>query len=337
VLGEVFMTKFEHTILVIDYDMLSVTALTHLLSDEFNVVAERCGSESVKTAREVQPDVILLDVVLPDINGFEVIAMLKQDVLTKDIPVIFVTGLNNTRDEEQGLMLGAVDYINKPFSSYIVKLRIKNQLQIAKQIQTIRKLSTSDPLTGAKIRKDFLSDVDTKLQEAAATNSLLGLAIFSIDNFKHYNENNGHQKGDEVIKRLSQIISAAVPQGEDSVARWSGDELAMFSCMPGNCSAISLQSLVRLRRTATPVGKKAAEPLSCSEALEYVKTIVSDIFNTIKKDMLDITLSVGIHVLTPDSKYTIDNLILDTSVALAHAKRTGKGKVSTYEEAKGSM
>jgi len=298
------MNNFEHTILVIDYDTLSVTALTHLLSDEFNVVTERRGSDSINTAREVQPDVILLDVVLPDMNGFEIITLLKKDELTKDIPVIFVTGLNNTKDEEQGLMLGAVDYINKPFSSYIVKLRIKNQLQIAKQIQTIRKLSTTDPLTGATIRKNLLVHMDSMLQKAAITSLSLGFALFSVNNFKHYNENYGYQKGDEVIKRLFQIVSTVAAQDEGSIARWSGNELAVFFC---------------------------------SKSLDDIKKVVDDIFITIEKDISDITLSVGIHATNPNSKYTIDNLILHTSAALTHAKRTGRGKVSTYEEARGSI
>jgi len=131
------MDKFEHTVLVIDDDMLNITALTHLLSDEFNVFTEKSGIRSLETVKKIRPDIILLDVIMPDMNGFDVITVLKKDPETKDIPVIFVTGLNNTRDEEQGLILGAADYVNKPFSSYIIKLRIRNQLQVFGQIQTI--------------------------------------------------------------------------------------------------------------------------------------------------------------------------------------------------------
>jgi len=125
------MKKFEHTVLVIDDDILNITALTHLLSDEFNIISERNGRNSLQVVKTTKPDVILLDVIMPDMNGFEVIAALKNDEDTKNIPVIFITGLNNTKDEEQGFVLGAVDYINKPFSSYVVKQRIKNQLQTA--------------------------------------------------------------------------------------------------------------------------------------------------------------------------------------------------------------
>jgi len=136
------MNGFEHTILIIDDDMLNIMALTHLLSDEFNVVTEKCGHNAVAVAKKLKPDIILLDILMPGINGFEVIDELKKDEETKEIPVIFVTGLNNTKDEERGLTLGAADYINKPLSGYIVKLRIKNQLQIIAQMKTIRELSS---------------------------------------------------------------------------------------------------------------------------------------------------------------------------------------------------
>jgi len=122
------MNKFDHTILIIDDDILNLTSLTHLLSDEYNIVTERDGNKGLDVAKAVKPDLILLDIVMPNINGFEILAAIKEEPITKDTPVIFITGLNNTRDEELGLVLGAVDYINKPFSSYIVKLRIKNQL-----------------------------------------------------------------------------------------------------------------------------------------------------------------------------------------------------------------
>lgn len=144
--------KFDNTILLVDDDTLNISALTHLLNDEFNVIAERSGRRSVDLAKEAQPDVILLDIVMPDMNGFEVIKALKEDEATRDIPVIFITGLNNTKDEEQGLILGAADYINKPFSAYIVKLRIRNQLQISEQIRIIQELEAE---IGAEIGEEI--------------------------------------------------------------------------------------------------------------------------------------------------------------------------------------
>jgi len=208
------MDNFKHTILIIDDDTLNITALTHLLIDEFNVYVEQSGARGIKTAKEVQPHIILLDVVMPDMNGFEVLAALKKEDATKDIPVIFVTGLNNTRDEEQGLILGAVDYINKPFSAYIVKLRIRNQLQIYGQLQENHELSTMDNLA-------------VEWENATKSQSSLSFALLNVDNLKKYNEKYGYQKGDETLKNLSNIIVQATYNKSTQAVRWNGDEFAI--------------------------------------------------------------------------------------------------------------
>lgn len=306
------MSKFEHTVLIIDDDLLSVTALTHLLSDEFNVVTERDGRKSLEVVKEVCPDVILLDVVMPDMNGFEVISELKKEQRTKDIPVIFVTGLNNTRDEEKGLVLGAADYINKPFSSYIVKLRIRNQLQISSQIQKIRELSITDPLTGVGSRKHFNNILQMEWKRASRSQTPISFAIFCIDNFKQYNEEYGHQKGDDALKQLSRIISDGVRRVSDQVVRWGGDEFGII-----------------LPATNLEGAKKVAEDIR--QAIEHDTLATDSVFLT------GITASAGVHSHNPLPKdtYTIDNFILDTSTALTCAKETGRNKVSTYDEVRG--
>jgi len=184
------MSNFEHSVLIIDSDLLNITALTYLLSDEFNVFTERSGCKSIEVAKEVRPDIILLDVVMPDMNGFEVITALKKDEATKDIPVIFVTGLNNTRDEEQGLTLGAVDYVNKPFSSYILKLRIKNQLQIQKYIT--HDLSTD---TGINEKRESILIIDDDKLNIIALTRILGA------DYQVYFESGG-ENGIKVAKTL---------------------------------------------------------------------------------------------------------------------------------------
>ena len=297
------MKEFEYTVLIIDDDPLNITALTHLLSDEFNVIAERSGAKSVTVAREAKPDVILLDVVMPDMNGFEVIASLKKDENTRDIPVIFVTGLNNTRDEEQGLILGAVDYINKPFSSYIVKLRIKNQLLISTQLKTMHELSTTDQLTGLVVRKPFHSILDNEWRKVSLSGDPISLTIFCIDNFSQYNEQHGYDKGDEALRYVSQMIARSVPWAGDYLVRWGGDEFAIL--FPG-----------------TPI--------------DEVKEISDNIRAAVASGNHEgtITLSGGLHSHKPTTRdmYTVNEFILDTATALAHAKKTGRNKISIFSE-----
>jgi len=120
----------KHSILIVDDEKANIIALTGILSSEYRVLALRDSREAVKVAEDELPDVILLDVLMPEMDGFEVITALKENEKTKDIPVIFITGLDNTEAEEKGFVLGAADYIAKPFQSVIVQLRIRNQIKI---------------------------------------------------------------------------------------------------------------------------------------------------------------------------------------------------------------
>ena len=306
------MNRFAHSVLIVDDDLLNITALTHLLSDEFNVYTERSGRNSIAKAKECKPDVILLDIVMPDMNGFEIIAELKKDEFTKDIPVIFVTGLNNTRDEEQGLILGAVDYINKPFSSYILKLRIKNQLHISSQAQTIRQLSTTDFLTGTGLRNSFHEILDTEWRRALKLSKPISLAILCIDNFALYNDRYGHQKGDEALKHLSNIIIKLVPRAAEHLVRWGSDEFAVVY---------------------SGIDSEAANLITSGicEATEKDTLALDSAF------LSGITLSAGLHSYKPTEgdSYTADNFVLDTVAALNYAKTTGGNKVSAFAELKG--
>ena len=305
------MTNFEHTVLVIDDDWLNITALTYLLSDEFNVFTERSGRKSVEVAKDIQPDVILLDVVMPDMNGFEVITALKKDEATKDIPVIFVTGLNNTRDEEQGLILGAVDYINKPFSSYIVKLRIRNQLQISSQIRIINELSTTDSVTGLGVKGPFMSTLDVEWRRASRTNSYLSFIIFCVDNIDEYINKYGHSKSDDVLRYVARIISEGAQRAGDKIIKWSSDEFAVLLTATDIESALNVADGIR-------------------------KVVEKDASNKDNAFLSGISLSAGIHSVVPVSKgpYSVDDLINDVNTALEYSKINGGNKVSSFDEAK---
>jgi CheY-like chemotaxis protein len=119
----------KNTILVIDDSKENIFALTHILTPEHIVYAAKSGIVGLEIAQEQAPDIILLDIMMPDMDGYEVLAELKKGEKTRDIPVIFVTGLDSVDSEEKGLYLGAVDYISKPFSPAIVKLRVKKPIK----------------------------------------------------------------------------------------------------------------------------------------------------------------------------------------------------------------
>jgi signal transduction histidine kinase/CheY-like chemotaxis protein len=142
-------------ILIIDDERANIIALTNILNTEHNVYATVDSRESLEAAEEIMPDVILLDILMPEMDGYDVIAELKKSEKAKDIPVIFITGLDSIEAEEKGLALGAADYIMKPFHSVIVKLRVLNQIKL---VERLRQQSLM-----AKISHSFLSDAPIDL------------------------------------------------------------------------------------------------------------------------------------------------------------------------------
>ena len=129
----------KNIILVVDDDTSNLMELTHILRADYKVYAVKDGASAIKNANEYLPDVILLDVVMPDLNGFDVLTELKKEGKTKDIPVIFITGLKDNVSEIEGLRIGAVDYIRKPFDAEIVLFKIMQQLEILSLRQELKK------------------------------------------------------------------------------------------------------------------------------------------------------------------------------------------------------
>jgi len=127
-------------ILIIDDEKINIIALAHFLKPQYDITVATDGLSGLEAAEKHEPDIILLDIMMPDMNGFEVISRLKESEATKKIPVIFITGLNNAEDEEKGFSLGAADFIAKPFSKSIVKSRIDTQIKLVEYKHTIEDL-----------------------------------------------------------------------------------------------------------------------------------------------------------------------------------------------------
>jgi len=139
--GFSIMSEYENSILIVEDSEVSIAALTNILGTQYKLHVARNGKDGIELARSVLPDLILLDIILPRMDGYEVLKVLKDTPETKDIPVVCVTSLNHIDDERKGLQLGADDYINKPFDPLIVKLRVDIQMRIVNQRKTIRLLS----------------------------------------------------------------------------------------------------------------------------------------------------------------------------------------------------
>jgi CheY-like chemotaxis protein len=163
--------KKKNSVLVVDDEDSNIMVLTHILGKEYNVLAVKDGQDAIEIAKEFLPDIILLDVIMPEMDGYEVILALKNSEKTQNIPVIFITGLNNPGDEEKGLSLGAADYISKPFSPAIVKLRVQNHVQIINQTRLIFEKDIVEKTRRTK--SEFLSRMSHEMR--TPMNTVMGM------------------------------------------------------------------------------------------------------------------------------------------------------------------
>ncbi|MCL1862621.1 MAG: diguanylate cyclase [Defluviitaleaceae bacterium] len=283
----------KNSVLIVDDEAMNITALSHILKNDYTIYVEKDGIGCIEAAKELKPDLILLDVLMPAMSGFEVINELKKDETTHDIPVIFVTGLNNAQDEEMGFLRGAADYINKPFSSAVVKLRVHNHMKIINQMRLIHQISITDALTGIGNRRFFYSQMEHEWQRSLRQQTPLGFMMLDIDNFKEYNDKNGHLQGDAVLKNVAEIIKSSLTRAIDIVARWGGEEFVVI--LPD-----------------TP--------------LEGTKAVAERIRESVEKSGL--TVSIGVNCTIPmKENCTQENFVSDTDKALYQAKSEGRNRV----------
>ena len=200
----------QFTILVVDDDAANIRLLCTLLKRDYKVVVAKSGQTALELAASTQPELILLDVVMPDMNGFSVLKSLKQNPLTLDIPVIMVTGLQSDEDEEMGLQLGASDYIQKPFHLGIVKARVKNQLDLIRKNQLLEQVADIDALTELPNRRRWQKDLQQLNWPELDPSNNIAIGILDIDNFKEYNDYYGHTTGDKTLMHLAHTIEQSI-------------------------------------------------------------------------------------------------------------------------------
>ena len=302
---EVAAMKTKNSVLIVDDDPLNITALAQILKDDYIIHAEKDGASAIQTAKELLPDLILLDVVMPKMDGFEVLEKLKEIQETSTIPVIFITGLSSVQDEEKGLVLGASDYIQKPFSPAIVKLRVRNQLQIVNQLRLISHLSVTDALTGLYNRRHFNNRLNYEWSRAIREKTPLSILMIDVDDFKKYNDTYGHLQGDAVLKSVAGVLRQKLLRSTDMLARWGGEELAVL--LPGT----NLMG-------ALVVSEKLRTAVESHEFLyEYTPT--------------HITISIGINCVSPWEYISMKHFVDEADKALYAAKKSGKNRAAIAE------
>jgi len=220
--------NLKDRVLVVDDEKTNLTVLNHILSPDYTVFTAKSGSIGLRRAVDDKLDLILLDIIMPDINGFELLLRLKQDHETRDIPVIIITGLSAEGDEEKGLLLGAVDYITKPFKNAIVRARIRTHLQVLRQMRMIERLGMIDTLTNIPNRRSFDDRMEMEWRRAVRNKTEISLLMLDVDKFKVYNDTYGHPQGDVLLKTVAGIFAAAVRRPADIAARVGGEEFCVL-------------------------------------------------------------------------------------------------------------
>lgn len=219
----------KQRVMIVDDERLNRRVLSELLEAQYDVIIAKSGMQALERV-DANPDIdlILLDVMMPEMNGHEVLRRLKENDATKDIPVIFITALNSAGDEEDGLMLGAADYITKPFHPAIVKLRVGNHLRFVHQRKLLETLAGKDGLTEIDNRRSFDEMLEKEWRRSGRNGLPLSLAMIDVDFFKPFNDNYGHAHGDQALRTVANVLTWQLHRPADMAARYGGEEFVFL-------------------------------------------------------------------------------------------------------------
>ena len=216
-------------VLIVDDIPKNLQLLGNVLkSKDLKVAFAQNGKQALEYAQTKQPDLILLDIMMPEMDGYEVCRRLKDNDLTKDIPIIFVSALGEADDEYYGFKLGGVDYITKPFNPKIVQVRVANYLRLKRKTDLLEQLSSIDGLTEIPNRRRFDEIFEKEWARAMRSQIYLSLIMIDIDYFKQFNDTYGHAKGDQCLRKVAMTLKNSVQRPADFVARYGGEEFVVL-------------------------------------------------------------------------------------------------------------
>jgi diguanylate cyclase (GGDEF)-like protein len=242
------------TVLVVDDTPDSLALIRTVLGTEHRVLTAADAEDATRVARQEEPDLIMLDVRMPGVDGYQLCIQLKADPVTREIPVIFVTAMDEEREEAKGLELGAIDYITKPLSPPILRARVRNHIDLKRQRDQLRRLSAVDGLTGLANRRAFGEALEKEWRSAIRRNTAISLLMTDVDDFKQFNDAYGHLAGDDVLRRVAKGLSGAVMRPADMVARYGGEEFVVLLPDTGanEAALVADRLMMAVRRLAIP-------------------------------------------------------------------------------------
>jgi len=295
----------EFRVLIVDDSKLNQHVLRETLKNSYTLQVASNIFEARLMLPAFKPHLILLDIILPDASGFDLLKELKADEETQHIPIIIITGLDSDENEETGLFLGAVDYIRKPFKNSIVKARVKTHIHLVNQMQTIERLGLIDALTELPNRRSFDNQSGYEWGRAMRGNDHIGLLMLDVDKFKTYNDTYGHPQGDVMLQAIAQQLRASLKRSVDMSFRFGGEEFAVL--LPGTDVDGAFTVAERIRA-----------------AIEQMEVPIPD-----KGLITRATVSIGAASCIPQSCESFSDLVDEADRLLYQAKKNGRNRVQT--------
>ena len=288
---------------MVDDQPINIRVLSHIFADQYRVFMATGGQQALDFCHQTPPDLVLLDIVMPGMDGYEVCAALKADPATRDIPVIFVTAHTDAAQETQGLEVGAVDFISKPVNPAVVRARVKTHLTLKFQSDLLRQLVFLDGLTGVFNRRYFDQQLNIEMARAVRAQSPLSLIMLDVDFFKRFNDHYGHQAGDDCLRQVAQTLKESLRRPADLVARYGGEEFACILPETGFEDAMNMA-----HELETNIRKKGIAHAN-SDAASVV------------------TISLGVAGLIAGTSGEANNLLALADAQLYLAKNSGRSCV----------
>jgi diguanylate cyclase (GGDEF)-like protein len=294
-------------ILIVDDDPGTTLVLAHLLDDIATTQSTTRGADALSLAIESRPDLILLDIEMPEVSGIEVCEQIKAHPDLHDTLVLFVTGHGDAQIEALALTAGAIDFIQKPVNAGVVRARVRNYLALKRQRDQLRQLSTVDGLTGVANRRAFDIALNREWARAQRSGEPIALLMCDIDDFKQFNDRYGHLAGDACLHDVATELARHTRRAGDLVARYGGEEFAVL--LP-NCSADDARTL----------GENIVAAVAALRIAHAGSRVAQHV-----------TLSVGAGLMASHDR-TPQDLIRAADAALYRAKRAGRNRLEMGEQ-----
>jgi len=296
-------------ILIVDDEPSNLDILMALLRDDYKVVAALNGEKALEIAKSSSPpDLILLDILMPELDGYDVCRQLKDNESTKNLPVIFVTAVSEVMDETRGFTLGAVDYITKPFHPPVVKARVKAHMELKIKSDMLEQLASIDGLTNLYNRRRLDELLDHEWNRCQRSKQPLSLVMIDIDYFKPFNDTYGHAMGDQCLKDVAWTLKDCLKRPGDIVARYGGEEFAVLLPYTDSEGADAMAERLREEVEALKI------PHDSSEISRYV------------------TISLGVATtFTSSTLVSSAELLKAADNALYQSKKNGRNRVTSQK------